>query len=86
MSIGRHDDHEGARVTRSVNAYQHARADDVRFLQQWEQGLLPLIGTTARVRQIRRVLAASPELGTPPQAVLRHGPPRASSARASRPV
>lgn len=42
----------------SQRAYDLDRADDLRFLQAWEQGLLPVSGATVRVRQIRRALAA----------------------------
>ncbi len=46
------------------HAYDLARADDLRLLQAWEQGLLPVLGATVRARQIRRALAL-PEAGTP---------------------
>ena len=42
----------------SRHAYALARSDDLRFLQAWEQGLLPAVGATVRVRQIRRALVA----------------------------
>ncbi len=51
--------------TPSQRAYDLARADDLRFLQAWEQGLFPVVGATVRVRQIRRALAVPPRAGTP---------------------
>lgn len=49
----------------SQRAYNLNRADDLHFLQAWEQGLLPVVGATVRVRQIRRALAVSPQADMP---------------------
>ena len=47
------------------HAYALARSDDLLFLQAWEQGHLPLVGATVRVRQICRALAAPSRAGVP---------------------
>ena len=49
----------------SRRAYDLDRADDLRFLRAWEQGLLPVVGAAVRVRQIRRALAALPPAALP---------------------
>ena len=61
MSNGQHDDPPGTRIAQSQQAYALAYADDLRFLQAWERGLVPLVGAAVRVRQIRRALATLPQ-------------------------
>ena len=39
---------------RAQQAYDLALMDDLRFLQAWETGQVPLVGATVRIRQIRR--------------------------------
>ena len=65
MSSSQQQDQSGALNMPSQRAYDLARADDLRFLQAWEQGVLPVVSATARVRQIRRALATPPLGGVP---------------------
>lgn len=39
---------------RTQQAYDLALMDDLRFLQAWEKGQVPVVGATVRIRQIRR--------------------------------
>lgn len=57
MSFGQLDD--PLRASGSATAYDHARADDLRFMQAWNLGLYSAVCAAARVRQIRRAAEAS---------------------------
>ena len=59
MSSGRLD--EPLRASGSTTAYDHARADDLRFMQAWDLGLYSAVCSAVRVRQIRRAAEASHE-------------------------
>jgi hypothetical protein len=65
MRDSQQHDQPGACGTPSQRAYDLAHADDLRFLQAWEQGLFPVVCATVRIRQIRRVLAVPPQAGMP---------------------
>lgn len=67
MSNSQHDSQPGAHIAQSHQAYALGRAEDLRFLQAWEHGLVPLPGAAVRVRQIRRALAVSPQASSPAQ-------------------
>ncbi len=61
MSSSQHDGQPGAHIAQNQQAYALGRADDLQFLQAWERGLVPLVGSAVRVRQIRRALATLPQ-------------------------